>query len=45
VELGDEAVDGQFPGGQYIQDLPPPGLGDCIERVRCGRSPGHASII
>ena len=40
-----EIVHGPFPAGEDVQDLPPPGLRDRVERVCCRRRPGHARMI
>ena len=45
ADLRDELIDGAFPAGEGVQDLPPPGLGHRIERVRCRRRSWHGRII
>ena len=37
-----EVVDGPFPAGEDVQDLPPPGFGHRVERVCGRRCSGHA---
>jgi hypothetical protein len=40
-ELAHEVVDGALPAREHVQDLPPPGLGDGVERVCGGCCSGH----
>src|SRR5829696_146821 len=44
-ELADNVVDGALPAGEDVQDLPPPGLGHRVERVRGRRCSRHGKII
>jgi hypothetical protein len=45
VEQGDEVVDGEFAAGEKVEDLPPPGLGYRVERVRRRRCSCHDAIV
>src|SRR5688572_17739239 len=40
-----EVVDGALPAGEHVEDLAAAGLGDGVERVGCGRGPGHGPNI
>jgi hypothetical protein len=41
AEHVDEVIHGPFPAGEDVQDLPPPRLGHCVERVCCRRCSCH----
>src|ERR687894_412370 len=40
-----QVTHGPLAGGEEVQDLPPPGLGHRVERVRSGRRSCHGDII
>src|SRR5215217_901167 len=40
-----QVAHGPLAGGEEVQDLPPPGLGYRVKRVRRGRRSGHEGII
>src|SRR5207253_3905359 len=42
AEQPDQVVYRPFPGREDVQDLPPPGLGHRVERIRCGGCSCHA---
>ena len=40
-ERAHEVIDRALAFGENVEDLPPPGLGHCVERIRCGCRARH----